>query len=572
MAKPLRRFSLIVLLSQLRDECEAELVVPVILNEDTRKASIWTVGGVALPRELKLCIPEKFTTLLRKKLPVSELLRDFDEDFQNLVAPVSNELTMAAYSSLSRHTIDIALPLQHLPHDDEKRRILIVPLIDKPFSILVCLIAPKPTEERAEVLVNECFLCCWPTLKKSIMFEYQRSITSKCQQLLRAARRLVTQQVSASNAHEVQYTSYVGNHRPATEPIEILLRSMIEQAKSLIHAECCTIFLVDGEAMELVERYPYEEDPHSVIRKKIVRRCSLTAGVAGLAARTGALLNVKAASEHPAFDPAVDGRPGCRSLLCLPIRERSGIIGVAQLIDKVGERFFNPTDEELALAFSIFCGLCIVRSIMHQKMREAHIRNALANEVVMAVLIIRRLPKRVRQTLPTTSCERCNGRKMSAGDRRARAIRPEGREGERRRSGRGVEMRMLHEYPNLYSLELNQREIPQREFACLIYRMFTNIGFDQIFNIHPRKLVRFILHVKKGYRDVPYHNWTHAFSVTHSAFAFIKTYELMDLGYLTELQALMYVIACLVHDMDHRGTVSVHMQTRELILQRDINF
>ena len=36
-------------------------------------------------------------------------------------------------------------------------------------------------------------------------------------------------------------------------------------------------------------------------------------------------------------------------------------------------------------------------------------------------------------------------------------------------------------------------------------------------------LMRFTLTVRKNYRNVPYHNWVHAFSVAHSMYTVIKT-------------------------------------------------
>ena len=37
------------------------------------------------------------------------------------------------------------------------------------------------------------------------------------------------------------------------------------------------------------------------------------------------------------------------------------------------------------------------------------------------------------------------------------------------------------------------------------------------------ELWRFVLTVKKNYRDVPYHNWTHAFAVAHSMYLVIRS-------------------------------------------------
>ena len=54
-------------------------------------------------------------------------------------------------------------------------------------------------------------------------------------------------------------------------------------------------------------------------------------------------------------------------------------------------------------------------------------------------------------------------------------------------------------------------------FDCLRCNFFTcnRFGLDE--------LRRFVLTVKKNYRDVPYHNWTHAFAVAHSMYLVIRS-------------------------------------------------
>jgi cAMP and cAMP-inhibited cGMP 3',5'-cyclic phosphodiesterase 10 len=46
--------------------------------------------------------------------------------------------------------------------------------------------------------------------------------------------------------------------------------------------------------------------------------------------------------------------------------------------------------------------------------------------------------------------------------------------------------------------------------------MFGFNRFDQ------KALLRFVLTVKKNYRRVPYHNWSHGFGVANSMYAIIK--------------------------------------------------
>ena len=67
-------------------------------------------------------------------------------------------------------------------------------------------------------------------------------------------------------------------------------------------------------------------------------------------------------------------------------------------------------------------------------------------------------------------------------------------------------------------------------------------------------LCRFTLRVKKGYRDNPYHNWTHAFSVFHMAYTLVHNLRLPSI--LGDLPCYSFLIAALCHDLDHRGTNS----------------
>ena len=43
-----------------------------------------------------------------------------------------------------------------------------------------------------------------------------------------------------------------------------------------------------------------------------------------------------------------------------------------------------------------------------------------------------------------------------------------------------------------------------------------------LFSVDYKMLVRFTLTVRKNYRNVPYHNWTHAFTVAQTMYMIIK--------------------------------------------------
>lgn len=51
--------------------------------------------------------------------------------------------------------------------------------------------------------------------------------------------------------------------------------------------------------------------------------------------------------------------------------------------------------------------------------------------------------------------------------------------------------------------------------------MFLQLGLVKRFGIEKETLYRFLITVKRNYRDVPYHNWRHAFNVSQVMFAIL---------------------------------------------------
>ncbi|XP_008589812.1 PREDICTED: cAMP and cAMP-inhibited cGMP 3',5'-cyclic phosphodiesterase 10A [Galeopterus variegatus] len=70
------------------------------------------------------------------------------------------------------------------------------------------------------------------------------------------------------------------------------------------------------------------------------------------------------------------------------------------------------------------------------------------------------------------------------------------------------------------------------------------------------KLCRFIMSVKKNYRRVPYHNWKHAVTVAHCMYAILQNNQML----FTDLERKGLLIACLCHDLDHRGFSNSYLQ------------
>jgi len=104
--------------------------------------------------------------------------------------------------------------------------------------------------------------------------------------------------------------------------------------------------------------------------------------------------------------------------------------------------------------------------------------------------------------------------------------------------------------------------------------MFLDLDFVERFHIDYEVLCRWLLSVKKNYRNVTYHNWRHAFNVAQMMFAILtvsgKSNYILFITFIVyvyismqttqwwkifgEIECLALIIGCLCHDLDHRGT------------------
>lgn len=63
---------------------------------------------------------------------------------------------------------------------------------------------------------------------------------------------------------------------------------------------------------------------------------------------------------------------------------------MAQLCNKKNGLYFDVFDEEVAMAFSIYCGISIMHSIVYKKIQDAQARSKLSNELMMYHMQVKR--------------------------------------------------------------------------------------------------------------------------------------------------------------------------------------
>jgi len=124
-----------------------------------------------------------------------------------------------------------------------------------------------------------------------------------------------------------------------------LLWLIMDEVRSALRADRCTVFLLDEERRELWSLAAHGE-------REI--RFPADRGIAGYVLRTGRMLNIPDAYQDPHFYPEIDQKTGyrTRSILTAPLRNRVGeVIGVFQVLNKEGGPF-TRVDELLLDAIS----------------------------------------------------------------------------------------------------------------------------------------------------------------------------------------------------------------------------
>ena len=103
--------------------------------------------------------------------------------------------------------------------------------------------------------------------------------------------------------------------------------------------------------------------------------------------------------------------------------------------------------------------------------------------------------------------------------------------------------------------EIDPFQARTRWTVSAVLRMFLSLGLVSHFEIPLPTLTRFVLKCRDLYhKQNPFHNWRHAWSVTHCAYMILKTSGLGEKLRREEVLAIM--ISCLVHDLDHPGVSS----------------
>uniref|UniRef100_A0A183BM06 Phosphodiesterase n=1 Tax=Globodera pallida TaxID=36090 RepID=A0A183BM06_GLOPA len=320
--------------------------------------------------------------------------------------------------------------------------------------------------------------------------------------------------------------------------MDTVIMKVMNFAQKLVDADRASLFLVDNKSQEIYARifdisqpelddqsqYNGELSPPFVDpnvqqnlqdgRKEI--RFPLGKGIAGHVALTGESLSIQNAYEDERFNREIDSMTGyhTQSILCMPIFIRGSVIGVVQMVNKRSGGAFNQIDEEAFETFAIYCGLALHHAKLYEKIKRSEQKYRVALEVLAYHSV----------------CNRDELNKLK-------------------------KVKLREKIPELDLFEFNGNRLSELEKPLYAVYMFKTL-FDGVISYDSDDLIRFVLTVRKNYRKVPYHNWTHGWTVAHAMFVFLRATNIFQ-----PLEAVALYMASISHDLDHRGKNNAYMKT-----------
>ncbi|CAG5127119.1 unnamed protein product [Candidula unifasciata] len=309
--------------------------------------------------------------------------------------------------------------------------------------------------------------------------------------------------------------------------VDVVIVKIMNYAQRLVDADRASLFLVDEKKHELYARVfdvgltcsTYRDlaalDLEEALKLSSIReiRFPISKGVAGYVATTGNILNIKDAYKDDRFNPEVDIVTGykTKSILCMPIFIRGSVIGVVEMVNKT-HGSFTKADEYAFELFAVYCGLALFHAELYEKIWRSEKKYKVALDVLSyhSQATIEELRELRQKPIPTC-------------------------------------------LPSITHYSFSPWHVSESNKPVYCLYMFKKLFGSRRYDLDD--VMRFTLTVRKNYRKVPYHNWSHGFAVANTMFTIIETSQ----HQLNSLECLTLFVACLCHDLDHRGKTNQYM-------------
>jgi GAF domain-containing protein len=193
--------------------------------------------------------------------------------------------------------------------------------------------------------------------------EARRTIASQAEELDRL-RRGVDDGRFARDLRETLMLAAAAGTIGSPVKHERLLEMVLQTAADVIQARAGALFLVDARTQELT----FEAAIGPKAQQVKGHRVPLGQGVAGLVAVSGQPMAVSDAQADPRLLDDIGEKIGYepQSLLCVPLVDEERVVGVLELLDKVGSPSFGAGDMALLGEFAELAAVALEMSLTYR--------------------------------------------------------------------------------------------------------------------------------------------------------------------------------------------------------------
>jgi signal transduction histidine kinase len=204
------------------------------------------------------------------------------------------------------------------------------------------------------------------------LFADQAALALHNAQLLYAAqqelaKRKRVQEALLRHNRELELLNQASQAFNSTLHLNQVLATVLEGVRHLLDVTACSIWLIDPDTDDLVCRQA--AGPNSELARG--RRLALGEGLAGQVASSGESQVVSDTRVDERFSQTMAQEAGgeVRSVLCVPLRAKRGVIGVIYVVDKRISRF-NSTDLGWVEALAAAAASAIENAQLHNRIRQ----------------------------------------------------------------------------------------------------------------------------------------------------------------------------------------------------------
>lgn len=381
----------------------------------------------------------------------------------------------------------------------------------------------------------------------------------------------------------------------ANDGVGDVFKSIVDTTCQILHVEHGALFFVDTLTQSLICRVGSNWRGYTMPMGKYIQ---------GIVAERGEIVNLGCASTHPDFNREYDEIVGIttNNLLCVPVKASASgksangaeVVAVFYAANKIGK---SPRAQFCAEDIKVMRAICgELSSVIERRAWELvfetgsgegyeRATHSFLSQYTTTPMAQRRRSESVANSRISTPMHLLHI--PSASEQHAHAM---------------ITATSFHDgcfYPsietgritskgeNAYSLirtwELDPWEYSMPQLVDLVVDMFDYYDLMHHFDISKATMRRFVVGVKNQYRDVPYHNFYHAFTTLHVSFMIVSSQSSqlspvsslanLSLGAapppkveraLFEARDLMAIfVAAYCHDINHDGrTNDFHIRQR----------